>query len=164
MGIDWETGEITGEQHILHPDQLTTMAKNLEVGGVAYIDASCLSADEKGALWLDPDADTFFEAEADDVKEGLYLCRVIRIKDGFIVDASAGDFILDVEESDDTIAVNTRFDHAGEGWFPVIGLVGTDMEREELGKILFREYDIVLDRSVLMPPFEPSSEDGFGSD
>ena len=52
MGIDWNTGEITGEQHVLRPDQLTPVAQDMKMGQIAYMDADELSASPDGGLWI----------------------------------------------------------------------------------------------------------------
>jgi hypothetical protein len=162
MAIDWETGKITTEQHVLPSEQLTPMLKTLEVGEVVYIEVDGLRADHSGALWLDPDADAFNEEEAADRSDDLYLCRVIKTEEGFVIDASAGDFILH-PESEDTVPVDTRMDYESVNWFPVVGLISNDLQREQFGKILFENHDIVLARSVLMPPLEADPEDDVSS-
>lgn len=159
MAIDWDTGEITSDQHILHPNQLTPVAKDMEVGQVTYMDADELAVSLDGSLWINPDAVLYPADEVPAVIDNMYFCRVIKTDQGYIVDASAGDYRLDPLESGDTVSIKTELDPAEEDWIPVVGLVSTDLERDRFGEILFEKYDIFLDKSVLVSLLEASSDD-----
>ena len=160
MAIDWETGKITREQHVLHPDQLTRVARDMEIGQVSYIDADDLSASPDGSLWIKPDSVLYAADKVPALIENMYFCRAIRIKKGYIVDASAGDFRLDLFESEDTVDVQNELDPAEEGWIPIVGLIGTGLEREELHRILLEKHHIFLNKSVLLSLLEAESDDG----
>jgi hypothetical protein len=166
MGINWNTGEITAEQHVLQPEQLTPMAKDMELGQIAYMDADELGASLDGKLWIKQHAALYSEDEVPKVSEaneGLYFCRLIRIDQGYVVDASAGDYKLNRFEPKDTVPVAADFDPEEEGWIPVVGLAGTDLERYALGEMLFDKHNILLGKSVLLS-LEPSSDDRSGGD
>ena len=163
MSIDWEKGKITDEQHLLSFEQLTPMVKNMVGGEIGYIETDALSASEVGALWLDPDANVYSEEEAEDLKDELYFCRIVKLEEGFVIDASTGDFILH-PESEDTVNVHVGFDFEKSSWPPVVGVIEDDLQRTEFGRILFEQYDIMLGRSVLMPALESELDEGSGGE
>ena len=164
MSIDWEKGEINEEPHEVRSEQVSPLVASLAIGGVAYVGPDALNADAKHKLWLNPDRTTVSAAQAAQQLEDTELCRIIRTPEGFVVDVSVGGFELNAHSQQGIgISGDDMFNHADEGWYPVIGLIETESQRESADEILFTHYGIMLGESALQleaePPYDQDADD-----
>lgn len=149
MAINWETGEISGEQHIFKDEHVHPLVEQLSDIAVAYVDVSDIGVTPDRRAWVSLLGTAYPEEDVAKVKESLDLCRVIKTPKGFILDVSAGDFTLTEEPDEFKFAPDRLIDIESDEWEPVIGLITTDEERTKIEGILFDQFSFMVGTSVL---------------
>lgn len=184
MGINFSTGEITAQPHMLEAGEFFKTPGQLNHGAVAYVEMEAWFADADGQMWLsatssvfsEEDVESFVDGEYGQTKEGIVvdedrLCRIICLEiadadgkeliKGFVLDTSADEFTIeDGAENKITrseVAYKTIAQAAMDNCMPIFGLARNEAELEAIKPILAK-HKIVLPASVI----ETISEDEQG--